>query len=432
MLENPKLFAFALAVYLMGLYALAPGLLNLWLLWRSWWGGFEIQRDEVVFALNGLAMSLLPAALVFVPVARRWFLARRDTWPAEAFFWQLRAIFAAYVLYRFSVKFEPIPGPPILDTIRQPVALMTVGVYFAMATMLPGTYARHLGRETRQAAGARLKETAVDISRRVSEVENEVDRLARSAAAKDNAVRPTYRVEEARLRANAAEDHAAMAPTPAPAPQGAIRRRERVTAVGASRVTQRRRPEPSHSKLAAGALSAFLGLFAVAAFYGYRVPQFAPPPELVAAHRDFSLAILIGAAAFIAIVWPFIENPSNVRYLKSLPTLRRLAMAALIGSLLWLGSFPALVVGAPALHSLFIDPPPKREAQVTVVERSSASSRRRCDHRLKVVGEEFVGPDPIEFCGASEILYAETSPGQVLTLWGYETAYGFRYESVRR
>ena len=40
MLENPKLFAFALAVYVMGLYALAPGLLNLWLLWRSWWGGF--------------------------------------------------------------------------------------------------------------------------------------------------------------------------------------------------------------------------------------------------------------------------------------------------------------------------------------------------------------------------------------------------------
>ena len=86
--------------------------------------------------------------------------------------------------------------------------------------------------------------------------------------------------------------------------------------------------------------------------------------------------------------------------------------------------------GAPALHSLVVSGTPNR-LSVVVVERGRENRRRACDRTAEVAWEGAPGYART-ICEVPAGIWAGLRPGDRLELSGKRTAYGFRYEGIRR
>lgn len=363
-------------------------------------------------------MSLLPTALIFIPVARRWFLARRDNWPAEAFFWQLRIVFAVYVLFRFSAKFKDIPLPVEFAILTDVQTLLVVGGAFVMTTVFPGLYSADIAHSI----NSRTKRAVIPIG---EEMEAElIYRPRQFGSAANHEIGKAVNHSYEGFVARSAE---------------MTKNRQRVRDVSSTdsfersnleQVRRRRKTEididwPLH--ISSGLFLAVV----VSTIYGMRSAQFLPDAEM--ADKFYTYRYELSAAVFFIMFFsaPLIFPVKKSLVLRNSPVLHAILVAVFFGGSLHFAFPMAVLKGLPSFHAILGAQQVPGVALVTVVERDKYPRKKGCDFSAMVVGESYAGAVPMKVCEIDPVDWDQVSIGDTIILYGGKTQFGFRYHRAQ-
>ncbi|MEM7547289.1 MAG: hypothetical protein AAF367_17305 [Pseudomonadota bacterium] len=381
---------FAAPVFgLVAAYAIAPGMLNLYLLWFSYANDLPIARGDVIFALNGLAMSLLPFCFFVIPFARHWLFAERAALIMEGLFWLIRWGVGSYILYRCQKKFEVVPVPEGLSFLISDTTLSAVSLALFVATLFPQ---RYLGVAHEQAKARKAADPPVDMSAGDTErglVNNPLARAARQDAVR----RPADVAAEQRRK------------TQSPAITLKWRLRLRWFIYG------------------------FLALTVVLGIYGAQVPQFIVDDAAFQVSPAILLPILVISGLCGLLV--AIRMLAHMIAMTGYPIVivwffggMVIAMPVFAAVLAW----GAVSTALPALHSyVALDRVPD-VIEVPVSGIKSAGSLGGCNYRAILSRED---DEPYQtICLPSQDVFYGLQNGGSVRLSGYRTRFGFRYERV--
>ncbi len=357
----------AAPVFVLGVLALVPGFFVALLAISGGLADFAISSPFGRTPALVLAFSLTAGALCLVPAAKRWLFARRRERMLEWAFVQFRLILLVAVLWGQEAFLADLSAA--MDVARAPGGELIAGLgclYF-MAVIFPGWHARALARD----AGA-------------------------PASAEGRAARAL--LVEARMPSS-------LRPPP---PRPIV-----LTRIGVG--------------LLGGVFVAAVALWV----YGTREAWFAPSAELRALFDENRADVQAAAAAFgLGMVLLFCADPGyrarRGRFWFLIVPPAGLCLGLILGFL----AEGAFTRGAPAFHSLLLDPVAQEVAPVIVVGRGEERRRRGCARRVLVTGEDLIGPSPLELCGADAALFDTIAQGQEVRLLGYWTRHGFRYERI--
>ena len=163
--------------------------------------------------------------------------------------------------------------------------------------------------------------------------------------------------------------------------------------------------------------------------YGWREAQFVPTIRTVALANEVHIPLLM-AVLMLAVVSGVTTNPGYRGVAKNMP-IRCAAGIFLFGGMALLGSQAFLTKGLPGAHSLFVEAPAS-EITVEITRIGNGRVRRGCDYTVYARNDEYAGPDGVLTCDVGRDLWSTLHPRDRITLQGYKTPYGFRYDSVTR
>jgi hypothetical protein len=226
-------------------------------------------------------------------------------------------------------------------------------------------------------------------------------------------------------------------PRPAPEPEVYSARAmasTRVPAAGRPRAAEApAAPVRRSVRIVQSVLCGALVLPAYAAFYGSGWAWFLPAPEHIASVEGWLVPVTLAALpvyVLFALYLPLGEPRGPLgRVIKRHRWLQR-SMVVLVLTAFAFAIPPALQRGLPALHSLAVTAP-VTSAEVIVVERGELQRSKTCDRTVKVTFTGAATPS-WTMCEVPRDIWDTVRPGDRLTLTGYRTRYGFRYESVAR
>lgn len=419
-------------IFVLGLLALAPAVLNVWVLYAANQSGVEINPKAAAQGVAGVFMSLIPAAILLVPAMRRRAFGWTEDDGTNAVFGVLRLMLFAYVMWRFVGKFGVFDWPMLAPLLAPLPFWGVLFLCYFIAGVWPCAYGRGLraaGDINNRRATSTAHRDAQDRSRYATPLAAEKSSLGAAPAYRRDDAQPTYRVY-----GNAGDASFPSGPREAPTP---------VNRAIASSV-----PAPTNREAQEGAplirkgvlrlvlkLWTYLG-FALAIFLAASAAHgkyawFLPDGHV---HSLISENIAaVAACAFLAIfpmcfVWDRRKSAAPFRRSAFLTGLA----AGLIGAVLAYLFAPSLLGrGAPALLSVIRDPLVKEEIVVTIVSRGDESRRRACDYRLIVLWPENAGGGPQWICGEGPTLYEAADAGTEIILEGYRAPGGFRYREIR-
>lgn len=165
------------------------------------------------------------------------------------------------------------------------------------------------------------------------------------------------------------------------------------------------------------------------ALYGWMSAQFVPSSEIAALAAELHIPLLLSTGVLV-LVAAITADDRHPRVIRSMPLRCTLGVAAFVG-LMALGSRPLFLHGLPGLHSHFVEAPAS-EITLEVTEIVDGQVRRRCDYSVMARGDDYAGPDGVKICEVGRDLWGTLRPGDRITLKGYRTRYGFRYDRVLR
>ncbi|MDH3665904.1 MAG: hypothetical protein OEN23_03150 [Paracoccaceae bacterium] len=164
-------------------------------------------------------------------------------------------------------------------------------------------------------------------------------------------------------------------------------------------------------------------------FYGWRIAQFVPTAELAALAPDLRVPMLIAMAAMGGLC--AIATGTRRQGVIQSVWIRFPVMVAVALGLGAVGSQVFLTKGLPGALSL-LSAGPADQTTVTVSGIGRDRVRRGCDYTLFARGLDYIGPKSVMLCEVGERVFRSVRVGDTITLHGFKTPYGFRYDRVTR
>lgn len=403
-------FLGAATARLLGLIALVPAASLI----RNWIG-YDPGTDPLPLVIRAAVTILLLISvglLLLSPAGTRRLLHRRRTVAGRAAFALASLLLLVMILF-YAVGALPRIAPQAAPLVRPFAALCAIlGMLYVGLFLFPGTYARRLA-------------------------------LTKDPADSD----PEGSPEFATLR----QHPSARAEGPARTGQGAAAARhetarrddlhERLRSYGG----QRARTAPARQETAAArralprrpflvaALCNISALFVVTTimltWYGMQIAQFVPTAEVAALAPDIRLPLIVAVGIFGAVA--AITADGRRRGVAKSLTVRLLSMAGAGVVVVLFGADSFVTRGLPGAHSFFVDAP-ESEITLEIARIGGKIVRGGCDYRVVARGEDYAGLDGVVLCEVGRELWPTLKPGERITLHGYATPYGFRYERISR
>ncbi len=164
-------------------------------------------------------------------------------------------------------------------------------------------------------------------------------------------------------------------------------------------------------------------------FYGWRNAQFVPTAELSALAPDLHIPMLITMAAMGGLC-AVAADTRRQGVIQSV-WIRFPIMVAVALGLGAIGSQVFLTKGLPGALSL-MSTGQADQTNLTVSGIGRDSVRRGCDYTVYARGIDYIGPRSMILCEVGERVFRSVRVGDTITLYGFKTPYGFRYDRVTR